>query len=398
MLNDIKIDLLFARLSSPSKLLEFQSTSSSINAENNSGAIKRTEYSIDDSDLVGLSEEDVRSVNGARVSQILLGKVPDPDTFRLVLRAVKAWAEIHGVSSNVLGFLGGINWAILVAWICIHHATDHQEQQEDNDNDEEASLCNKLLHLFFCTFARWKWPEPVMLGPIDKHPPAEGVASLPIWDPDTYPRDGLHYMPIITPAYPSMNSSYNVGIPQLRRIQDEMYRAAYWMETNSNAVDCRPIFQETDFFQRHGNFLEIVITTKNEQDFLPWSRLCENKFRQLISSLETKDVHPWPFAKWFRQPKTVDVDDDDGTTESSPSDNATCEAYFFIALRFARGVAKVDLRSSVMGFLDTVNTWEARLEGMDLSMSRITNKELPPFVFEDNRGDEATSIKRAKLS
>ena len=84
------------------------------------GDIRRSrfEFEIDDTMLIGLDEAGVRSFNGVRVAQLILQLVPDVKTFRLTLRAVKEWALIHGLYSNVLGFLGGINWAILVAWIC----------------------------------------------------------------------------------------------------------------------------------------------------------------------------------------------------------------------------------------------------------------------------------------
>lgn len=48
---------------------------------------------------------------------------------------------------------------------------------------------------------------------------AEGFPLHAVWNPVTNPRDKAHLMPIITPAYPAMNSSYNVGEPQMRLIR-----------------------------------------------------------------------------------------------------------------------------------------------------------------------------------
>lgn len=107
----ISIDLLFARLSDSTKLLE------PIAASNKKSST--AEFTIDDSDLVGMDEAEMRALNGSRVAQMLLQLVPNQEHFRIVLRAVKEWALVHGLYSNVLGFLGGINWAILVARICM---------------------------------------------------------------------------------------------------------------------------------------------------------------------------------------------------------------------------------------------------------------------------------------
>ena len=92
---------------------------------------------------------------------------------------------------QVIGFLGGINWAILVARIC---------QLYPNASP------SMLISRFFRVYSQWKWPNPVILCHIE-----EGPLGLPVWDPRRNFRERGHQMPIITPAYPCMNSSYNVS-------------------------------------------------------------------------------------------------------------------------------------------------------------------------------------------
>ncbi|KAI5292993.1 polynucleotide adenylyltransferase [Ascosphaera acerosa] len=94
----ISIDLIFARLPIHSVPLSLD--------------LRNTDL------LRGLNEKEIRSVNGTRVTDEILELVPQQKTFRLALRAIKLWAQRRAIYSNVVGFPGGVAWAMLVARVC----------------------------------------------------------------------------------------------------------------------------------------------------------------------------------------------------------------------------------------------------------------------------------------
>ena len=105
--------------------------------------------------LRGLSDIDLRSVNGVRVTDEMLSVVPQQKAFRNALRAIKLWAQRHAIYSNISGFPGGVAWAMMVARVCQLYPMA-----------TSSVLVGKTLDLI----ARWSWPRPIQLKQYTKGP------------------------------------------------------------------------------------------------------------------------------------------------------------------------------------------------------------------------------------
>ncbi|CAH2327930.1 poly(A) polymerase alpha isoform X1 [Pelobates cultripes] len=224
----------------------------------------------DDSLLKNLDIRCIRSLNGCRVTDEILHLVPNIDNFRLTLRAIKLWAKRHNIYSNILGFLGGVSWAMLVARTC---------QLYPN------AIASTLVHKFFLVFSKWEWPNPVLLKQ-----PEECNLNLPVWDPRVNPSDRYHLMPIITPAYPQQNSTYNVSVSTRMVMVEEFKQGlAITDEILLGKADWSKLFEAPNFFQKYKHYILLLASAPTEKQRLEWVGLVESKIRILVGSLEKNE-------------------------------------------------------------------------------------------------------------
>ncbi|XP_029963589.1 poly(A) polymerase type 3-like [Salarias fasciatus] len=183
-----------------------------------------------DDDLVrGLDPRCVRSLNGYRDSQQILRCVPNKHLFRTTLRVIKVWAKKRQIYSNRLGFLGGISWAILVARVC---------QLYPN-----ATVAALVTH-FFRLYSTWDWNNPVRLRNENR--------ELPSWDSQAPWSDRFPLMPIMTPAFPQQNSTFNMAKSNMAVITQEFVRG--WSITEdvySGRAEWARLFQMEDLGQKY---------------------------------------------------------------------------------------------------------------------------------------------------
>ncbi|KAL1153860.1 hypothetical protein V6Z11_A09G203400 [Gossypium hirsutum] len=308
-----------------------------------------------DSILQNTDDQTVRSLNGCRVTDQILRLVPNIQNFRTTLRCMRFWAKRRGVYSNVAGFLGGINWALLVARIC---------QLYPN------ALPNMLVSRFFRVYTQWRWPNPVMLCAIK-----EGSLGLQVWDPRKNPKDRYHLMPIITPAYPSMNSSYNVSSSTLRIMTDEFQRGSEICEClqamEANKADWDALFEAYAFFEAYKNYLQIDISAENDDDLRNWKGWVESRLRQLTLKIER---HTYNMLQCHPHPG--DFQDNSRPFHCS----------YFMGLQRKQGVPvnegeQFDIRLTVEEFKHSVNTYTLWKPGMEIHVSHVKRRSIPSFVF-----------------
>ncbi|KAI9281581.1 Poly(A) polymerase central domain-containing protein [Sporodiniella umbellata] len=230
--------------------------------------------------LKNLDVQSIRSLNGTRVADEILKLVPNIETFRITLRCIKLWATRKAIYSNVIGFLGGVAWAILVARVCqlYPHASP-----------------SFLISRFFYILISWSWPSPVMLKAVEDGPP---MASIQPWNPKAKASDRSHRMPIITPSYPSMCTTHNVTQSTQRVIMGEFKAAAAIVEKiMAGSVPWTQLFRPHSFFENYKQYLQIIVIADDYRDHLKWTGLVEARLRQLVMKLEAvpaiMQVHPF---------------------------------------------------------------------------------------------------------
>ena len=60
----------------------------------------------------------IKSINGIKNSDLILKSVKNVDVFLQSLNLIKLWAKNKNIYSNIMGYLGGVSWALLTAKIC----------------------------------------------------------------------------------------------------------------------------------------------------------------------------------------------------------------------------------------------------------------------------------------
>lgn len=236
-------------------------------------------------------KESILSISGIRFIQDLLRLLPKTSfsSFKVCLRAIKIWAKRRNIYNNKMGYLGGVHLTILVARICQIYP---------------LATASQLLYSFFQFYSYWIWPRPIYLTPIEYG----GMLKWDVWNPFENEADAEHVMPIITPSYPSRNTSYNATASTLYLFQKEVDRGKLILEENrSDSFEkaWNLLIAPADFLLEYACILRIQLGAKGRENCNKWTDFVESRVRFLVKALEITDgvKYAVPYASIYKVPE-----------------------------------------------------------------------------------------------
>lgn len=370
IMDGIDIDLLFASL-----------PRSKVN-------IKEVDVLSDDI-LRGVSDATAKCLGGPRVTNMLHKLVPNFQEFSTCLRCLRLWAKKRLIYSNKAGYMGGVNYAILAAFVTQLYP-----------NACAATLMENL----FTVMLTWIWPTPIML--CKRYEPGLYMEQ---WDPAINYRNKRDIMPIITPAYPIMNSCYSTNQSSKKVMMEEFRRAKEIFGKSKEAIimatakeakhidslvgELDALFEPFDFFPSFGDFLVIEITANDELQLSQWEGYVDSRFRQLVLQFERLRL---PFSVVRLHPKRFS-----GTMEEDSGRAGSCGV---IGLRpdekrLQKGTP-VDLRPAIEWFLNDekmgVLNSKVHREGMSAAVKPVKFDGLPGIFFGETAEEIAENRAAAK--
>jgi hypothetical protein len=214
--------------------VEFDVAVASVVSDGPIGPIEELKAVDDNNDL---------SLGGPRHTEYIMKHVKNSRMFTKALVNIRHWAKKRRLYGAKYGFLGGISWSLMAAFIA------HFESQS----------ANNIVRMFFKMFSRWDWKnKPVTLTPVD-------VLQMPRY----------YSVAIMTPVTPVINASQTVNQWTLKIITDEFARAAEMVEQKRSWDEIAAEVSQEEFLNRYKFCLTATFPDTTEYQVLPakWLKL-----------------------------------------------------------------------------------------------------------------------------
>jgi poly(A) polymerase len=215
----------------------------------------------------------------------------------------------------------------------------------------------------------------------------QGLEHYKVWNAKTNANDKLHLMPVITPAFPAMNSTHNVMESTKRIILEELKRAYNTLrKVEEGQAQWSSVYAPLELLREFKDFLVLkmspmagAVVRSEEQALLhKWQAWVECKLRIFYKHLESVvGLMIRPCAEAWHLPATAK--------------DSSC-MYTFVALSFskehgAQPGMTMDLRPATEAFVGLLNQWQeddARMGRTLLKILKMRQEDLEPELFNMN--------------
>ena len=263
-----------------------------------------------------------------------------------------------------------------------------------------------LLRKFFLLFKSWRWPNPVLLTK-----PHDADLGLAVWNRFDA-ANARQVAPMITPAYPAMNSTLSVSRQTLQILQEEFGRGhaivdKLYKDHQRGALDheeCqsgdiwKELFEPSDFFIGYPHYLSLCIVGPTQKDAQAWAGFVESRLRKLVSDMLGRSL---PLSKIQLWPKKLDACVADRAALLTHAQRANSITYFigFRVDTFRMRGNQLDIERQLTNFRNyELSKFYPLVPGMDVLPRTFGVKELPRICFEGiYEGGKIAAMKRRRM-
>ena len=239
--------------------------------------------------------------------------------------------------------------------------------------------------------------------------PHDAGFGLPVWAPG--PQTARQVSPMLTPAYPSMNSMANVSRQTLQIMHEEFCRGheivdRLWKqhqkkkiagEDDADPLDWVELFRPSDFFIAYPYYLSLCIVGPTEADVQTWGGFVESRLRILVSGLLGKSL---PLSKIQLWPKKIGACVADRSALLTMDQRRNSITYFvgFQVDKLRMRGSQLNVELQMQHFRDwELSRFSPLVSGMDIMAKTFTCKHLPLICFEIYDGAKQSAMKRRRM-
>eukprot|EP01059_Diplonema_ambulator_P033820 TRINITY_DN7256_c0_g4_i1.p1 TRINITY_DN7256_c0_g4~~TRINITY_DN7256_c0_g4_i1.p1 ORF type:complete len:884 (+),score=112.79 TRINITY_DN7256_c0_g4_i1:54-2654(+) len=322
--------------------------------------------------LLHMDDVSRRSIGGPRLIGLLYERVPNMNSFKTALKAIKIWAAHRGLHGARYGYPGGATWAAMMCFTA----------RRCPWNASPATLVSSFFQLFEGSGMNY---------PISILDEVHGWAKGP----------GDHMavlVPFPTPpgTRTQMINTCPGSVCTVKSLRAEIDRAAFLCKIPGRM---EAVWNKADFFSSFPQFVVLEVRTISKELLDRWVGFVSANVKELLALLDhwAKDREKtdlWPYPYFYRTdfPEMRLF----GGKPSEADENGDFAGYFFVGLRtelsmmgdtesasLARWEAE-GLVKSAEPFITLCSDWHGRLEGMfEPSISVVEPDALPGFVLDN---------------